>query len=443
MMYNPTNMICDWPASVKAIKPQCGVDAGETEIWETEEIIIKRKWHSSKSPVTTQRTIQKTVTQQIDFGYVEAVVPFYVRVCDPAVRRMEHPESCYKYLECLKLFNGSYMWNEQSCGNNQMYKPSTKDCARPEEVYVEKPDCKIDADIVDIFSFNQVTDPPIIVPSTLTPPSPCKQGELTTLVDQLQDWAFSASSIMGNAFKPEFARLDPKPNAKGSSWSPKTNDLNQFLQITFPQAIPIHGVIIRGSKMFDQYVTSFKILHSYDGMTYHVHENLQKKPRIFSGSVDSKSPVKSIFDNPIEAKIVRIYPLSWHGAIALRAELLGCQKPSQPLIYSTVKLRSLTTPRPETAPPVVYVPPIQAQVYTEAPLAPICDDPLGIESSAISPSQIVFSSIKDSGSVKTKVRKNPLEIIKLSSGRGWMPLVDSTNEFVIVSFNFQVCFTII
>lgn len=43
------------------------------------------------------------------------------------------------------------------------------------------------------------------------------------------------------------------------------------------------------------------------------------------------------------------------------------------------------------------------------------------------------SSIKDAGSVKTKVRRNPLEIIKLSSARGWMPLADNVNEYVMVS----------
>ncbi|CRK93314.1 CLUMA_CG006855, isoform A [Clunio marinus] len=52
----------------------------------------------------------------------------------------------------------------------------------------------------------------------------------------------------------------------------------------------------------------------------------------------------------------------------------------------------------------------------------------------MSPNQITFSSIKDAGSVKTKVRKNPLEIIKLSSTRGWMPLTVSMTEYVLFDF---------
>lgn len=440
MMYNPTNMICDWPASVKAIKPKCGVDAGEIEIWETDEIIIKRN-HSIVRPITTQRTVLKPVPQEIDYGYAEGAAPFYIRVCDASVPVSEHPESCYKYLECLKTADGTFMFQEKSCGHDKMFNSFTKVCAWPEEVFVRKPECRDEAKLLEIFDLKLLTTPepfsptdaPIIFPSTLTPPSSCIQGELVPLINQLPDSAFSASSILGNAFKPEFARLNPKPTDKSGSWSPKTNDLNQFIQFNFPNAVPIHAVIIRGSKMFDQYVTSFKILYSYDGQVYHVHENAQKKPQIFSGSVDSKTPVKSIFTTPIEAKIFRIYPISWHGAIALRAELLGCQRPSQPLFPSTIRLRSLTTRRPAISPPGLVIQTTQAPMFTEAPLEPLCDDPLGVDNSAISPSQIKFSSIKDSGSVKTKIRKNPLEIIKLSSARGWMPLVDSMNEFVMVS----------
>ena len=452
MMFNPSSMVCDWPASVKAIKPACGVNPGETEIWEIEETIIKRK--SSRIPVTTQRTVFKSSTEQIGYGGIAA--PQYIRVCNPNIPFAEHPESCYKYLECEKLPNGSFAYTEKTCGPDMMFNINIKDCGWPDDVIAFKPNCeeKI-AQPVTITQPRQFTtarpettrksfvptDAPIIVPSTLTPPMICDQGELVPLLNLLPDSALSASSILGNPFKPENARLESKPSEKGSgSWAPKTNDLNQFFQVTFPKPVPIHGIIIRGNPMFDQYVTSFKILHSYDGNTYHVYENSQNQPKIFSGSVDSKTPVKSILEQPIEAKIVRIYPISWHSAIALRVELLGCQKTSQPLILMT---NPSTTQRPvvkETPSPVVVLPVVfakpettQSPMFTEAPIEPLCDDPLGVENSKISPSQIKFSSIKDAGSVKTKVRKNPLEIIKLSSARGWMPLADSTSEFVMVN----------
>lgn len=459
MMFNPKAMVCDWPASVKAMKPQCGANPGETEIWEIEEIIMKRR--SSRLPASTQRSVFKSSTAQLDIGYGSILTPYYIRLCDPRVPLAEHPESCYKYLECERLANGSFVYAEKSCGPDMMFNVNIKDCGWPDDVIAFKPSCRDKPGNIEIFDLKTerpavpVTQPrpettrtpfipthaPFIVPSTLTPPTACDPGVLVPLMNLLPDSAISASSILGNAFKPENGRLESRPSDKSSgSWSPKTNDLNQFFQVTFPQPIPIHGVIVRGNPMFDQYVTSFKILHSYDAATYHVYENMQGQPKIFSGSVDSKTPVKSIFEQPIEAKILRIYPISWHSAIALRVEFLGCQKTSQPIVLTQ---EPVSTSRPivqETPSPVVFVPDVfavpettRAPMFTEAPIEPLCDDPLGVENSKLSPSQIKFSSIKDAGSVKTKVRKNPLEIIKLSSARGWMPLADSTSEFVLVN----------
>lgn len=463
MMFNPSSMVCDWPASVKAIKPNCGPNPGETEIWEIEETIIKRK--SSRLPATTQKSVFRSTTSKFDIEYGGILAPYYIRKCDPTLPIAEHPESCYKYLECAKLANGSYVYTEKSCGPDMMFDNIIKDCGWPDDVIASKPSCRDMPGTIEILDHQTVpsvtqprqftterpvtprkvvvpTDTPFIVPSTLTPPMVCDQGVLVPLLHLLPDSALSASSILGNAFKPEHGRFESKPTDKSSgSWAPKSNDLNQFFQVTFPQAIPIHGIIIRGSPMLDQYVTSFKILHSYDGNTYHVYENSQKNPKIFSGSVDSKTPVKTILEQPIEAKIIRIYPISWHKSVALRVELLGCQKSSDPVFV----MLTPTTRRPvvqETPPPVVFVPvvfakpePAPTPMFTEAPIEPLCDDPLGVENSKLSPSQIKFSSIKDAGSVKTKVRKNPLEIIKLSSVRGWMPLADSTSEFVMVGID--------
>lgn len=451
MMFNPTNMICDWPASVQKIKPQCGIDVGEIEIWETEEIIMKRR-KSSKIPATTQRSVYVSSKRPIVVEYVETIVPYYIRQCSPSAPLIDHPESCNKYLQCEKLLNGSFVYAEKSCGSDLMFNPETKDCTWPDDVALLKPECRDKPVLIETWDLKVVTtqkpfvptqrpfiptEAPIIIPSTLTPPMLCDQGVLVPILNQLPDTAITASSFLGNAFKPENARLESKPGDKsGGSWSPKTNDLNQFLQITFPHALPIYGVIIRGNPMFDQYVTSFKILHSYDDGIYHVHEGANNRPQIFSGSVDPKTPVKTIFTTPIEAKIIRIYPISWHSSIALRAELLGCQRPSQPIIFPAPTQPPVTTQKPATKPPppvVIFVPTNQAvKMFTEAPLEPLCDDPLGVENGKMSPTQIKFSSIKDSGSVKTKVRKNPIEIIKLSSVRGWMPLADSMNEFVMV-----------
>lgn len=179
-------------------------------------------------------------------------------------------------------------------------------------------------------------------------------------------------------------------------WSPMQNDLNQYLEIEFPQPIPIYGVIVRGSPMLSQYVTSYKVLYSYDdGVFFHVIEDESRNPQIFKGSVDQNTPVKNIFTTPAEAKFVRIYPLSFHGSIALRAEILGCQRnPLQPPIVlpppgvTTPIMIPLTTPIPSTAlPPILITPP---SMHTIAPIKPLCDDTMGVESGQMNPNQVKF-----------------------------------------------------
>lgn len=489
-MFNPKTLVCDLPSNVKAIKPKCGYDVGEVEIWETEETIISIK--KSQLTTTTRRPLSKVAGESEEVGFAGMpAAPYYIRLCDPTLPYIEHPESCYKYLQCSKLPNGSYAYTEKTCGADMMFNPGKRDCDWPEIVITSRPMCREKPGEIEIL--DQKTAPPTVpvptarpyvIPSTLTPPMSCDQGEMVPLLDLLPDSAFTASSILGPYFKPESGRFDTKANGKSSgSWSPKTNDLNQFLQVAFPHAIPVYGVIVRGNPMFDQYVTSFKILHSHDGNTYHALEDNRNRLNVFSGSADSKTPVKSIFPAPIEAKFIRIYPISWYSAIALRVELLGCQKPSQPEIFTSAPVLTTTSkpktgffgpgmeevyipaattrgttrapfvavtqpelfaPPPKTRIPVIMVtePPLFGQpttrpsMLTEAPIQPMCDDPLGVENSKMSANQISFSSIKDVGTVKTKVRNNALDIIKLSSPRGWIPLTNNMKEFVMVNFSF-------
>ncbi|XP_035682848.1 lactadherin-like [Branchiostoma floridae] len=46
--------------------------------------------------------------------------------------------------------------------------------------------------------------------------------------------------------------------------------------------------------------------------------------QVFPGNVDSTSLVKNQLDNPVDARYVRFVVQSWHGHIAMRVEILGC-----------------------------------------------------------------------------------------------------------------------
>lgn len=194
----------------------------------------------------------------------------------------------------------------------------------------------------------------------------------------------------------------------GGSWSPEINDQMQYLQIGFERPQPMYGVIIQGSPIFDQYVTSFKILHSFDGKAFHYLVDETKTPQIFSGPIDSRTPVKSMFKIPIESKVIRIYPLTWHGSISIRAELLGCSP------HEIIK-EMLPTPAP-----------LHHEEIIENPM---CDDAMGVDNGNMNIDQISLSSFKV-GTAKDAAKQS----IKLSSVRGWKPNIDSPNEYVVFDF---------
>lgn len=47
-------------------------------------------------------------------------------------------------------------------------------------------------------------------------------------------------------------------------------------------------------------------------------------PQTFHGNVDKDTPVLSELPEPVVARFIRIYPLTWNGSLCLRLEVLGC-----------------------------------------------------------------------------------------------------------------------
>lgn len=102
--------------------------------------------------------------------------------------------------------------------------------------------------------------------------------------------------------------------------------------------------------------------------------------------------MRQVFDVPIEAKVIRINPQTWHNAIALRVELIGCGE----------GVSTTTTP----------------------PVTKLCDDEMGVNNGALSPHQIDVSS---------QLKAHSKEDLKLS-GTSWQPLTNSPTEFVKFDF---------
>jgi F5/8 type C domain/Chitin binding Peritrophin-A domain len=476
MMYNPTIMNCDHIANVERIKPICKGNPGEIEIWEDKVTTTTQSPRGQLGPQGQQgpqgqygppgqfgpQMQNKPSGQHGPQGQIgwpqttpSSIPPllkpdFRVeKVCDINKPIIEDKDNCYDYSECVTLPDGKLSLMKKTCGPSMMFDPVIKQCNWREDVALHKPQCSLapttPASITPpahtgivtartkppkVSPQPKLTTPIIVIPSTVTPPMQCDDSKFVHLLPLLPDDAITSSSILGEPFKSSNARLETTPKAGSiGHWSPATNDLNQYLQFNLPHITPVYGIIVKGSPVLNQYVTSYKVLYSMDGNVFHIIPDRMGNPQIFSGSVDQKTQVQSVFLVPIEAKIVRIYPLTWSGSIALKAEILGCQKdPLEPITFPTTKRLVV---------PTQAVPIVQGSttpgIFVHVPIKPLCEDPLGVENGKLSPNQVKFSSIKDTGSVKTKIKKNPLDIIKLSSNRGWIPLTDNANEFITVS----------
>lgn len=127
--------------------------------------------------------------------------------------------------------------------------------------------------------------------------------------------------------KQTYSRRFSKIKFTAGSWSPAKSNKRQYLDINLGRIEPIYGIITKGSPSYNEFVTSYLILHSTDGTTFYVLLGPNNKPKKFRGSVDANTPAKIMFDVPIEAKIIRINPRSWHKGIALNVELIGCGEP--------------------------------------------------------------------------------------------------------------------
>ena len=63
-----------------------------------------------------------------------------------------------------------------------------------------------------------------------------------------------------------------KSPGKAGSWSARTNDVNQWLQIDLGnQASKVTRLATQGRNAFSQWVTKYKLQYSQDGVTFHYY----------------------------------------------------------------------------------------------------------------------------------------------------------------------------
>uniref|UniRef100_A0A8C8AQ69 Milk fat globule EGF and factor V/VIII domain containing n=1 Tax=Otus sunia TaxID=257818 RepID=A0A8C8AQ69_9STRI len=147
----------------------------------------------------------------------------------------------------------------------------------------------------------------------------------------ISDAQLSASSVyygfLGlQRWGPELARL----NNHGivNAWTSSNYDKNPWIQANLLRKMRLSGVITQGARRVGQaeYVRAYKVAYSLDGREFtFCKDEKQDADKIFQGNVDYGTMQTNMFDPPITAQFIRIYPVMCRRACTLRFELIGCE----------------------------------------------------------------------------------------------------------------------
>ena len=102
----------------------------------------------------------------------------------------------------------------------------------------------------------------------------------------------------------------------------------QWIEVDFGASYPVSGIITQGRSDIPQWVTKYEVYYSNDGQHFRPILSPQTHQlQVFTGNGDQNTPKTNTFP-AVTARYIRIRPIEWHQAVALRFNVLGCTVPS-------------------------------------------------------------------------------------------------------------------
>ncbi|VDD79184.1 unnamed protein product [Mesocestoides corti] len=136
----------------------------------------------------------------------------------------------------------------------------------------------------------------------------------------------TASSWFSSQTRPFYGRLHISDEGAGA-WVARNNDDKQWIQVDLLNRTVITSVATQGRQGAREWVQDYYIY--YSDMDVPVQWTVVKdslgEPQLFDGNTDDNSVKTVVFSHPIVARYIRLNPQRWHGLIALRMELFGCE----------------------------------------------------------------------------------------------------------------------
>ncbi|XP_015345751.1 adipocyte enhancer-binding protein 1 [Marmota marmota marmota] len=147
---------------------------------------------------------------------------------------------------------------------------------------------------------------------------------------RIEDNQIRASSMLRHGLGAQRGRLNMQAGANeddyyDGAWCAEDDSQTQWIEVDTRRTTRFTGVITQGrdSSIHDDFVTTFFVGFSNDSQTWMMYTNGYEE-MIFHGNVDKDTPVLSELPEPVVARFIRIYPLTWNGSLCMRLEVLGC-----------------------------------------------------------------------------------------------------------------------
>uniref|UniRef100_A0A2C9K961 F5/8 type C domain-containing protein n=1 Tax=Biomphalaria glabrata TaxID=6526 RepID=A0A2C9K961_BIOGL len=211
-----------------------------------------------------------------------------------------------------------------------------------------------------------------------------------------------------------------------SSWVPSFSDKNRWHQVDFLTAQNLSGVLTQGSPNMENWVTSFTLSTSMDGLTFFPLRSDDGNIIVFKGNSDKDSIVRNYFPHTIFTRYIRLEPLTWapDGA-GLRVNYIGCFSSLVPTPRAPVPVET-DSPIPKTT--MTTLIPIIVPTPTFYDTS-ICNKEMGLQNQRIvNDNQLTASSFVESHEpVHARLSPDNYE-------RSWMPLPSDSNPYIQVDF---------
>ncbi|CAB4003658.1 Hypothetical predicted protein [Paramuricea clavata] len=137
---------------------------------------------------------------------------------------------------------------------------------------------------------------------------------------KIPDSRITASSEWDGNSGPRYGRLHGN-----KFWlAARSPDTNQWLQIDFKYKATVTEILTQGRPDYNQWVRSYTIAYSDDGVNFTTYKGDKGQDKVFSGNNDGYSVVRQEISSVLVARFIRIQPKTWEWHIAMRAEVHGC-----------------------------------------------------------------------------------------------------------------------